>query len=221
MCGSIMPAPLAKPVTVTVRSAPTFPPPSAAVREVSLGTVSVVMMPRAALDQSGAESSAIALAARAPVFANSPLAPRASSLDSPASRAPPCPSRREAASSIPPRSRSSGSICPITPVENGSTDAPGTPSACPTASQCPRATAMPGSPVPALALPEFTSSARTAPALASRCSRATVTGAAANALCVNTAAQALPSARRISTRSVEPSRLMPQAAVASSTPATG
>jgi hypothetical protein len=55
----------------------------------------------------------------------------------------------------------SGSGSMITPVENGSTSAMVQPSMLATAAQVFSAAAKPGSPVPALALPALTTSART------------------------------------------------------------
>src|SRR5262249_2435868 len=73
-------------------------------------------------------------------------------------------------------------------------------------------------PVPALALPVLTTSARTS---LFRCLRASTTGAAQNRFCVNTPATAAPGASRITSRSLRPGFLIPAMATPSSTPRTG
>ncbi len=87
-------------------------------------------------------------------------------------------SRRFAtAAGIPATRRSTGRCSMITPVEKGSTARASTPSALATAAQVARASASPVAPVPALAIPVFTTRARIRGRPA-RCSRQTVTGAA-------------------------------------------
>ena len=87
-------------------------------------------------------------------------------------------------------SRSTGSGSRITPVENGRIcRGVEVEERARVPSQVSRVCAMPGSPVPAFALPVFTTSARMPlpPArTASRCSRHTVTGAAQKRFSVNT-----------------------------------
>ena len=85
-------------------------------------------------------------------------------------------SRRSAMQAGRPASRrSTGSGSMMTPVENGSTCQGEQPSSRATASQLARAACRPGSPVPALAMPVFTTRARMPPACgaAARCSRQT------------------------------------------------
>ena len=96
--------------------------------------------------------------------------------------------------------RSTGSVSMITPVENGSTWVMSTPSCAARAWQLRRARARPSAPVPALALPVLTSSARTAEPCA-RCSRHSCTGAAQKRLLVKTPATAAPSSSANTTRS--------------------
>ena len=94
-----------------------------------------------------------------------------------AASAQPSARRLPTAAGTPATSRSSGRCSMITPVEKGSTLLPSTPRASPTAAQVARALARPASPVPALAMPVFTTRARIRPSSA-RCSRQTMTGAA-------------------------------------------
>ncbi len=142
MSGRIMPAPLAMPVTLTVR------PPIASWREAALGSVSVVMMASAASAQWVGCRSASAAGSAASM-------------------------------------RSLGRVSMITPVENGSTCWAVMPSRAASAAQTLRARARPSAPVPALALPVLTTSARTPPApAAARCSRQSWTGAAQKRLLV-------------------------------------
>ena len=89
--------------------------------------------------------------------------------------------------------RSTGSGSMITPVENGSTCA-GVAAEQPRelARRSARARASPSSPVPALALPVLTTSARIGCAGQRRCSLQTITGAAQKRFCVNTPATVAP-----------------------------
>ena len=112
----------------------------------------------------------------------------------------------------------------ITPVENGRTAPDAQPSAAATAAHVASAAAIPGSPVPALALPALTISARR-PVAASpsteRCRRQTVTGAAQKRFCVNTPAAVVPASKVTSSTSSRCQFLIRAAAVPSSTPGTG
>src|SRR5690606_16971706 len=117
--------------------------------------------------------------------------------------------------------RSTGSGSRMTPVENGRTSSAATPSKAANRSQVRRASARPRAPVPALALPVFTTRARKRPPVAARCSRQTRTGAAQKRLRVNTPAAVLPAAKRITRVSVRPALRMPALATPSSTPAIG
>ena len=74
----------------------------------------------------------------------------------------------------------------MTPVEHTRTCCIGMASVLAVASAMARAAIMPGSPVQALAFPELTIMACTAPRLSSRCRWETTTGAALTALVVNT-----------------------------------
>jgi hypothetical protein len=114
---------------------------------------------------------------------------------------------------------STGSDSPITPVENGNTASGEHPALAASRVQHSRASRRPCSPVPALALPVFTS--RYSGDVAARCSRATVTGAAQKALRVNTAAQVDPSSSAMTTRSFRSGDFIPAQAVPSRNPATG
>ena len=120
---------------------------------------------------------------------------------------------------IPATMRSTGRGSMMTPVENGRTWRRSQPSARATALQVVRARAMPSLPVPALALPVLTTSARTRGRPA-RCSFATTTGAAQKRLRVKTPATRLPSASRIRSRSRRPGLRISAAAVPNSTPRT-
>src|SRR5437867_11680965 len=111
-----------------------------------------------------------------------------------------------------------GSGYMITPVENGSTSWLEQPRSVATAAQLLRAYASPSSPVPALALPALTSSARTA-LPRSRCSRQTVTGAAQKRFFVNSPAACAPEATLISSKSSRDHDLIRAAAVPSVYPA--
>ena len=106
-----------------------------------------------------------------------------------------------------------GRSWPMTPVENGSTSCSAQPMAPASRRQHCSASRRPCPPVPAFALPELINSA--CGLLAARCRFATVTGAAQNALRVNTPAQTEPAAKRISTRSGLSPRLMPAMVAAS------
>ena len=117
MFGWIMPAPLAMPVTVTGT------PSTTTRRDAPFGTVSVVMIARAAAYQPSSRAAASAAGSAATM-------------------------------------RSTGSGSMITPVEYGSTSSGAQPSSWPTAAQVCLAAFRPGCPVPALALPAFTTSAR-------------------------------------------------------------
>jgi hypothetical protein len=176
MFGRIMPAPLAMPVTVTVR------PPMVTWRDAALGNVSVVMMPSAACPQFDGFRSA-------------------------------------SAAGRPAMMRSIGSVSMITPVENGSTSWRSTPSCVASASHTAFARARPSAPVPALALPVFTTIAR-APRPAARCSRQICTGAAQKRLRVNTPATVEPGASLNTVTSRRLALRTPAIAVPISTPAT-
>ena len=114
---------------------------------------------------------------------------------------------------------STGSGSMMTPVENGSTASVAQPTSRAAAAQVVRASARPRSPVPALALPALTTSARIDPACA-RCSRQIVTGAAQKRFCVKTPAACVPGARLTSRRSSRDQFLIRAAAVPSAAPAT-
>ncbi len=88
----------------------------------------------------------------------------------------------------------------MTPVENGSTCSAAQPSARAAPWHTSSARAKPSPPVPALALPVLTTSARVSrPAARWRLAR--ITGAAQKRLRVNTPTAAAPRARRINSRS--------------------
>src|SRR5262245_14293385 len=114
----------------------------------------------------------------------------------------------------------SGSGSMITPVENGSTSRGSQPSCRAAASQLALASASPVFPVPAFALPVFTTSARVGRPKA-RCSLATWTGAAQKRLRVNTPATLAPCASVTSSRSLRPDLRIPASATPSLTPFTG
>ena len=116
--------------------------------------------------------------------------------------------------------RDNGNASIITPVENGSTCSALQLNMFATSAQVARAATNPGSPVPALAFPVLTTSART-PSPAARCSRATITGAAQKRLCVKTPATVVWGAKCTSSKSLRPGFLMPASAVPISTPLTG
>src|SRR5882672_584 len=116
------------------------------------------------------------------------------------------------------RSRGSGSM--ITPVENGSTSRGSQPSRRAAASQLATASATPVCPVPALALPVLTTSARVGLPEA-RCALATCTGAAQKRFLVNTPATFDPFASATTSRSLRPDLRMPACAAPSVTPRTG
>src|SRR6266581_226522 len=116
--------------------------------------------------------------------------------------------------------RSTGSGSMITPVENGRTWRESQPASRATASQLALAPATPVFPVPALALPVLTSSARGDPP-ETRCSLATCTGAAQKRFCVNTPETRVPSASVMRSRSLRPALRIPASATPSLTPFTG
>ena len=116
---------------------------------------------------------------------------------------------------------STGRCSPMTPVENGSTVDSSTPQAAATASAQARASARPRGPVPALALPVLISRYRGAPPQAAKACLASVTGAAQNALRVNTAAQCVPGASSTRTRSSRPALRTPAATVPRRIPSIG
>src|ERR1039458_7169963 len=70
---------------------------------------------------------------------------------------------------------------------------------------------MPAGPVAQLALPEFTTTARTRPPVERNAARPTTTGAATNRFLVNSAAALAPPAVRTSARAARPVTLMPAA----------
>src|SRR5438309_10348020 len=116
--------------------------------------------------------------------------------------------------------RSTGSGSMITPVENGRTWRESQPASRATASQLALAPATPVFPVPALALPVLTSSARGDPP-ETRCSLATCTGAAQKGFCVKTPETRAPSASVMRRRSLRPALRIPASATPSLTPLTG
>ena len=116
--------------------------------------------------------------------------------------------------------RSIGSGSMMTPVENGNTCSGSQPSSLAASAQVTRALAMPSSPVPALALPVFTTSARI-PLPAARCSRATITGAAQKRFCVNTPATVDCAAICMTSKSLRLGFLILASVVPSSTPLIG
>ncbi len=110
--------------------------------------------------------------------------------------------------------RSTGNGSMITPVDIGSTCAGSMSSSFATAAQTARAFARPGAPVPALATPVFTTSARIGSS-PSRCSSHTSTGAARKRLRVKTPATREPSSSATTSRSLRlglrtPARAMPR-----------
>src|SRR5665811_971439 len=113
-----------------------------------------------------------------------------------------------------------GNCSMITPVENGNICDALQPSKPARAAQVVRASCKPCSPVPALALPVLTSSARM-PSACARCSRATITGAAQKRFLVNTPATRAPSHNCITSRSLRLGRLIFASAMPKETPATG
>src|SRR5882672_10603443 len=116
--------------------------------------------------------------------------------------------------------RATGRGSMITPVENGSTSRGSQPSRRATASQLSLASARPARPVPALALPVLTTSARVGRPEA-RCSLATCTGAAQKRFCVNTPATRASCASATTSRSLRPDLRIPAWATPSLTPFTG
>src|SRR6185369_15597084 len=116
--------------------------------------------------------------------------------------------------------RSCGSVSMMTPVENGSTCSAPQPTRRASASHVERARARPSAPVPALALPVLTSSARTS-LTAARCSRQSCTGAAQKRFDVKTPATAAPGSIVTTRTSRRFALRTPAIAVPSATPATG
>jgi hypothetical protein len=116
--------------------------------------------------------------------------------------------------------RSTGSCSMMTPVENGRICCGEQPISFASASHVARAAASPASPVPALALPVFTTSARIC-APCARCSRQTITGAAQKRFFVKTPATCEPSASFITSTSLRFALRTPASAMPSSTPAMG
>ena len=108
--------------------------------------------------------------------------------------------RSATAAGNPASMRSTGSVSMITPVENGSTCDGAIDSCAASAAQQRRARSRPSAPVPALALPVLTSSARV-PVPEARCSRQSCTGAAQKRLRVNTPATEAPSSSAMTIRS--------------------
>ena len=135
--------------------------------------------------------------------------------------------RRDGSRRRPSATRSSGRRVPMIPVDRWSTRSTATPAAAPTIRPISAWSASPAGPVAALAEPLVEMSLR--PAVAVRADRPTsrrgspatcLTGAAANAFGVNTAAAAAgPSVVRISTRSGRPDALIPIAAPPAAKPA--
>src|SRR6266571_4105823 len=117
-----------------------------------------------------------------------------------------------------PSKRSAGSGSPITPVEARKTSAGLQPDACAASLAVNAVAARPLLPVNALALPEFTTSARAFPAFSF--SRHHSTGADGHFERVVTPATVVPSSNKASSTSVRPLYLMPAAPVARRTPAT-
>src|SRR5206468_5527954 len=115
--------------------------------------------------------------------------------------------------------RSTGRSSMITPVENGKTRRDSQPTSLAAAAQLALAPAIPASPVPALALPVLTRSARGNPE--AKCSFATWTGAAQNRFWVNTPETDAPSASVMRSRSLRPALRIPASATPSLTPLTG
>src|SRR5690606_35841386 len=211
-----MPEPLAMPPRRTVR------PFSMNSTAISFGTVSVVMMARAA--------------ARLPVSGPSPLpwpSPLAvaSPLEPPAWPEPAFPSPEPAASAaaasslrpsaaralaMPASTLSMGSRTPMTPVEATATSCGAVPRASATSAAMRRASARPSGPVTALALPLLATTARSLPP--ATCSRVTCTGAACTLLVVNTAAAAAGTSDTMTATSLR-LRLMPACTPAARKPA--
>src|SRR5688572_10972849 len=113
--------------------------------------------------------------------------------------------------------RSAGSGSMITPVENGSTCVGLQPSRAASARQTCMARFTPSAPVPAFALPVFTTSART-PFF--KCCLASSTGAAQKRLRVNTPATVAPASSLMTSRSLRPALRIAAIATPKTTPAT-
>ena len=116
--------------------------------------------------------------------------------------------------------RSTGSGSMMTPVEKGSTSCTAQPTRPAAVAQTLRASASPRSPVQALALPAFTTSARIVIPRA-RCSRHRITGAAEKRFWVKIPQACAPCAEVIRSTSSRDQSLMPAAAVPSMMPGTG
>ena len=124
---------------------------------------------------------------------------------------PPSAESASAASPIPPSTASTGSGTPITPVSATATSEGSSCSFSPARSHIAQASAIPCSPVSALALPALTTAARTAPRSTRR--RQTLTGAAAEALRVSSSDELTAGASQTSRpTSVLPPPLRPQCA---------
>ena len=181
MSGWIMPAPLAMPVTVT--SAPSM----RMRRDAPFGTVSVVMIARAAACQRSSRAARRADGSPSTIFPTG-----------------------------------NGSM--MTPVENTSTCSGAQPTSAAAFAHVARASASPELPVPALALPALTTSARKSSRRcrsAARCSRHTTTGAAQKRFCVKTPPAAVPGAASTKSTSSRSQSLIRAAAVPSAMPGTG
>ena len=116
--------------------------------------------------------------------------------------------------------RSTGRGSRITPVEKGKICLLSSCMSAASAAQVSLAACMPGSPVPALALPVLMTSARIGPAPA-KCSWHTRTGAAQKRLRVNTPATVEPALRRKTVKSRRFALRMPASVTPISTPGTG
>jgi len=133
-----------------------------------------------------------------------------------AASSPPAGLSAAAALRAPSRMRSIGSSVPMTPVEQTSTSASSTPSAPATAAAMARASAIPCSPVQALAQPLLSATARARPAAIR--SRSRRTGAAATWFVVNTAAAAAGVSATTSAKSLRSLYLMAAATPAARYP---
>ena len=128
---------------------------------------------------------------------------------------PPSPNSPDAAL-IPDEILSIGKWTPMTPVEATATSPALIPSASAASACIVRASSMPRSPVAALALPLFATTARTPPV--STASRVTTSGAPLTALRVNTAAVSQESSEKRSPRSRLPASRTPHATPAAIKP---
>ena len=112
----------------------------------------------------------------------------------------------------------------ITPVEKGNTCSGWIFKAAAKAQQVSKASRMPCSPVPALALPVFTTKARIPLpvwATQSKWALQSCTGAAQNRFCVNTPATCVPGLSVITKTSLRLAFFIPASAMPNCTPATG